>query len=487
MTHISRTARPVSPMPKSNSHAALAAAVLVALSVSVGLTMVLGRTLSPAAFGFVALVGGVLAMARDVTELGSGTVAAARIADARDREAVILGEVLGLRLVLAVLASLACLALALRPARLDQQLVLALTAVAVLLLPLGTLATVFQARHEPLRPVLIGLAAQLAATVACIALVAAPGSVAVLAGAVGAAVAIVQVLREVATALAVWRAGSRRLGWWPRPRWVSRELLREIGGYGLAALCFGLAVQGSPVLAGLAGPPGALEAYAAAFRPIAPLLSVPWVVATPLVPLLVALARADRAEASRRGAVMLRVGLGLGVVVAVAGHDFAGVALATLYGERFLLAAGDAVLALQWLAASLGATIALAPATAILLARRRIRHIVALGALCLAGTVAGAGFLLPGQGAMGMAIAVTGATGAVALLAQIAAIRFSAARLSWAWPAVLLPALALAVVDRLIPVEGRLVLLPGGIAFALACWAACWLAGARRGPARVLA
>ena len=66
---------PAWPMPKWNNHAALAATVAVALAGSLGLTMVLGRTLSPAAFGFVALVGGVLATARDVTELGSGTVA----------------------------------------------------------------------------------------------------------------------------------------------------------------------------------------------------------------------------------------------------------------------------------------------------------------------------------------------------------------------------------------------------------------------------
>ena len=250
-------------MPQWNNQVALAAAVALALTVSLGLTIVLGRTLSPAALGFVALIGAVLAMARDMTELGSGTVAAARIADTPGSEAAILDQVLGLRLVLAVLASLGCLALALRPERADEQAVLALTAAAVLLMPLGTLAIVFQARHQPLQPVLIGLAAQLAAAAACIALAVLPGIAAGSAVAVGAAIAALQVLREAATALAVWRAGTRRLGWWPRPRWVSRELLREIGGYGLAALCFGLAVQGSPVLVGLAGPPGALEAYAA--------------------------------------------------------------------------------------------------------------------------------------------------------------------------------------------------------------------------------
>ena len=471
-------------MPQWNNQVALAAAVALALTVSLGLTIVLGRTLSPAAFGFVALIGAVLAMARDMTELGSGTVAAARIAATPDCEAAILDQVLGLRLVLAVLASLGCLALALRPERADEQAVLALTAAAVLLLPLGSLAIVFQARHQPLQPVLIGLAAQLAAAAACIALAVLPGIAAGSAVAVGAAIAALQVLREAATALAVWRAGTRRLGWWPRPRWVSRELLREIGGYGLAALCFGLAVQGSPVLVGLAGPPGALEAYAAAFRPIVPLLSLPWVVAAPLVPMLVALGAADRAAASSRAATLLRVGLGLGAVVAVAGHDFAGAALATLYGERAILATGDAVLALKFLAASLAATIMLAPATAILLARRRIRHILALGVLCLAGTLAGAVLLLPAWGAAGMASALAAATAAVALLTHITAIRLSGCANSgwtnWRWPAMLLPAIALALVDRLIPIEGRLVLVPGAIAFAAACWAACRLAGAGR-------
>ena len=492
----------------------MAAAVAVALAVSLGLTMVLGRTLTPAAFGFVALVGGVLAMARDVTELGSGTVAAARIAGAPGSERAILGEMLGLRMVLAVLASLGCLALALRPERLDQQAVLVLAAIVVLLLPLGALATVFQARHEPLRPVLIGLAAQLAAAVACVALAVlsqretapvlargAPAGGAVAAGAatVGAGIAALLVLREMATALAVWRAGTRRLGWWPRPRWASRALLREIGGYGLAALCFGVAVQGSPVLVALAGPSGALEAYAAAFRPIAPLLSLPWIVAAPLAPLLVTLARVDRVQGGREqggrehaalhGAKMLRVGVGIGAAVVVAGHDFAAVALVTLYGERFILAAGDAALALQWLAVALGATIMLAPATAILLARRRIRQIAALGGLCLATTAAGAVLLLPGFAAVGMAIAVAGATAMVALLAFIAAIRLAGRggqRMNWRWPAILLPAAALVLAGRLIPFEGRLALLPGSIAFVVACGAVCWLAGAwRPGRARV--
>lgn len=496
-------------MPKSNNHAAMAAAVAVALAVSLGLTMVLGRTLTPAAFGFVALVGGVLAMARDVTELGSGTVAAARIAGAPGSERAILGEMLGLRMALAVLASLGCLALALRPERPDQQAVLVLAAIVVLLLPLGALATVFQARHEPLRPVLIGLAAQLAAAVACVALavlsqhaaapVPAEGAVTVGAATVGAGIAALLVLREMATALAVWRAGTRRLGWWPRPRWASRALLRDVGGYGLAALCFGVAVQGSPVLVALAGPSGALEAYAAAFRPIAPLLSLPWIVAAPLAPLLVTLARVDREQADREqggraqaalhGAKMLRVGVGIGAAVVVAGHDFAGVALVTLYGERFILAAGDAALALQWLAVALGATIMLAPATAILLARRRIRQIAALGGLCLVTTAAGAVLLLPGFAAVGMAIAVAGATAMVALLAFIAAIRLAGRggqRMNWRWPAIVLPAAALVLAGRLIPFEGRLALLPGGIAFAVACGAVCWLAGAwRPGRARV--
>ena len=114
----------------------------------------------------------------------------------------------------------------------------------------------------------------------------------------------------------------------------------------------------------------------------------------------------------------------------------------------------------------------------------------ALGGLCLAGTVAGAALLMPGHGAVGMAIAVACATGAVALLAHGAAIRLVlqavAGRMGWTWPAMLLPAAALAVVDWLLPIEGRLVLVPGGLAFAVACWAACWLAGlSRRQPARV--
>lgn len=452
----------------------LVAASLAGLLVSVVLTMVLGRALPPAAFGFVALVGAVLTMARDLTDLGSGSVAAAMIAAEPAREAAILGELLGLRMVLAGAAALGCLGLAAQQTVDGQGTALVLVAGAVLILPLLSLATVFQVRQAQHHPALLSLAGQVAALAVCLALAALQAAAAVF--------VVVLALRDAAVAVATWRAGVRRLAGRLVPRRTGVVLLRRCGGYGLAALCFGLAVQGSPLLVGLLAPPEVLGAYAAAFRPVAPLLALPWVLAAPLVPALAAARQADPGWATRRIAEVLRLGLGLGAVVVVAGQGFAATALGVLYGGRFLEGPLASVMPLRFLAIVLAATLLSASAVGALLAAGRIRVIVALAIACLLLAVAGSVVLVPAWGATGAAMALAGATGLIAMVSAACVLR-PAAHKAHLLPVMLLPAAALAVAVHLLPSEGWLHIVGGGIACLGAVVAAVWLAGALRSAA----
>ncbi len=464
----------------TQSQAVLLGAAVAGLGVSFLLTALLGRSLPAEGFGFVALVGTVLALARELTDLGSSNVAAAQIAPEPERERAILEDLLALRLGLAALAAVACLALAATRPRADEQGLLVLAALAILLQHLSALSAVFLVRQALGGPALLAVTSQIMSLLVGVGLAAASAAASLFAA--------VLVAREMILSLGISALAVRRIGYRPRPRlraWAGSPLLQSATLYGLAALCYAITVQGAPLLIASACPPEALGAFAAAFRPMAPLLTLPWLIATPLVPALAGLFRGDPAGFSRRAATALRFAVGVGAVVVSAGQDLAAPALELLYNGRFIDGPLAAVAVLRWLAGVLGAVCVIAAATVILLAAGRVRAILGLGVTCLILNAVAAAVLVPATGFLGGAIALAVATTVVAVAAVTLAFRH-AARPTALLPAIaaLAPAIGLAIANWLLPVQGLARLLLGG-AMTVGALAIIWLICRTSGRSRV--
>src|SRR5262245_41875792 len=83
-------------------------AIDMRMELSIGLTMLVGRLLSPQEFGGFALVATVFGLAHEFTDMGTGNVAVRATAVDRANERQILQQLLGLRLILSLVAALAC-------------------------------------------------------------------------------------------------------------------------------------------------------------------------------------------------------------------------------------------------------------------------------------------------------------------------------------------------------------------------------------------
>ncbi len=375
------------------------------LVLSLALTIVLGRALKIEDFGFFALVSTVFVLTRAVVDLGVGNVVAREAASAPAEERTRLEQLLGLKLALSAAAALTCAALALSQPSLAQRAVLLAVAVLLPSFHLTGLTTVFQVRQRQGRLALVTVLAQSLALAGAALLLAlrAPGWT------FGALVA----LRETAVVFGIWRLAARILGYEPRPsldRKALADLVRLGFGYGASSLLYTLTFQQGLFFVRFLRPPQELGAFAAALRPVAPLVAVPALLLSPLVPLLSApRLRPDAFQRQAWGTLGLAVGVGS--VMAVAGAELAPAALAVLYGGRFQVGPLSAVAAFRWVSAALGAAIVLEAVAVVLLSGRRERPLLALSAAALVVNVAATLVLLPRLGFTGAAAALAGAMG----------------------------------------------------------------------------
>lgn len=396
----------------------LLTAMAARMMLSLILTMLLGRNLSAAEFGFFALVSTVFAVAHDFTDMGSGNVAIRDTVRAPQSERAMLETLLGFRRGLSALAALACVALAFfEPSRSHQYVLLAAGPV-LMLSYLSAFNTVFQLRQAQLAPGLVNVLAQLGTLAAS----------ALLLGlkAAGVLVTVLVPLRELAILLLGRILAVRVLGYRPRPRLrhaTMRPFFGKASVVALSTLFYHLQFQGGIVFVHLLRPEAELGAFAAAFRPISPFLTVPWVLMLPLVPLLSWLAAARRDEFRRQTLGALHLCAGLGAVVAVGSGQLAPAVLQFLYGAKFSEGPLAAVEVFRWMSLPLGCSFATAAMATALLADNRERRLLQLTLVSLVFYVGANLVLLPlfqfRGGAIATALAVVLMTlGGLALLRQ---------------------------------------------------------------------
>lgn len=333
---------------------------------TLAMTIIVGRNAPLETLGFFALVGAILSLARDVTDLGSSAVATREAARDPEREPVILGQLLAWRLVLSAILALGCVALALRRGATVESALLVCAGLAILVAFNNGLFAVFQVRQQQSVP------AALNAWGYAIALVAA-GLVLAL-GANPLLFAAIIILREAAIALANRVLALRRLGGAPRVgaalagfrQWV----LSALSIYAVAALCWHILLNSGTFVVELTMPGEALGTYMAAFRLATPLFGLGWLLTAPLVAVFAVAAHRDTAVFGRQTETALVLALGTGLLLGTIGAVFSDAIIALIYGKALSGATGEiAGDTLRWFMLAFAATLVAAVCAPALLAK----------------------------------------------------------------------------------------------------------------------
>ncbi len=377
---------------------------------SVGLTILVGRSLSPAEFGGFALIATVFGLAHEFTDMGTGNVAVRAAARARSNERTILEQLLGLRLMLSLVAASVCAGFALTQTGGMLRGMLLATATVLVFSYVSACGTVFQLRQAQVAPAVLSVSVQVAALVAAAIMLAIPVG--------GGWVAGVIVGREVLVIVGTLALGSRLVGYLPRPRFggsAQRSFFGAAAVVALATVIYHFQLQGGIFWVQVMRPEPELGAFAAAQRPLAPLLFIPWVVMLPLVPLLSWLVARDPAAFRRQAQGAIDLSAGLGSVMSVVTFVLARPTLTFLYGERFSAGTLSAVTTLRWLAVSLGCSCVVAALSTVLIAAHREWALLRLSVIGLVLYAAANLSLLPGMGFVASAIATALALGAMTI------------------------------------------------------------------------
>lgn len=363
-----------------HSQAMLLAAFAFSSCVSVTLTVVLGVSLTPADFGFFALVAVVVTLGREVIDLGTTAAAAREIAREPDRERAVLEGLALWRRLAGVVLGLCVLGLALvldDPARR-----LVLVATAALMLTMGPTAflSALLVRHAMRVPA--------AATIANQALLLATCLLLVIRGVEGAIFGGLVVAREAIWNVTVAVLGRALLGYRLAPMRRApqlRRLFQATAIYALVVLCQKMYLYIDVLVVLFVRGENELGAYAAAFRVLTPAFLLPGIAFAPLIPLLARNAANARERYQRQVEQTLRLALAVGALGSALGVALGPDLVAALYRGQYTQAPLDITPAVQWLSASLMPVYVTAAASIALLAAGRER--VLLG-------VVGAGFAL---------------------------------------------------------------------------------------------
>lgn len=450
----------------------LLGSVALRLSLSLVLTMLVGRLLTPQQFGTFALVSTVFALAHEFTDMGTGNVAVRLAVRQPGGERAVLARLLGLRLLLCLVAAAAAALFSLSQAEpLARGLVLA-TAAVLAVSYVSACSMVFQLRQAQLGPAVLTVVVQGGTLAGAAALS--------VAGVPGAWWPGLIVLREAATVAGTAWLGGRLLGHLPRPR-LDWDKLRVF--YGAAAV---VAAATLAYHAQIHGGVFALQAlrdldevgrFAAAQRPLLPLAFVSWMLMIPLVPVLAWLAPRDRAAFRRQSRAVLDLAVGLGAVIAVCAVRLAEPGLLVLFGGRFLDGPLEAVAPLRWMALSTGCSFPVAVVATMLLAEQAERRLLALSLAGFALYVVAILLLVPAHGATGAAAASALAVGAMVLVGLLLLRHVSGTRLGVRTLAALLPAAVLWPLLGVAPGPALVQLATGGLAALLAVLAVWHLPG----------
>ena len=362
----------------SVAQAVLLASAVAQLGLALLITIYLARVLSPGAFGFFSLVGTIFILARKFLDLGLSNVAARDIAADARRERPILEGLMAYRRVAGVVLMLSLFVLALTQKSEPEHAILFFVGLVLLFTEPAALDPVFQVRQAQGGPALVNVL----------------GGMLVLGGSLwfkrlgvaGATFAWLLIVREAFMLLFTKILAERLLGYHPKPGFRGRALKTFIGPaliFGLASLVYTIYFHCDVFFVYALRGQEELGAYAAAFRPINPLLLLPWLLMVPLIPVLTVAAAGDRERFVRQVRSACGIALGIGACGLTAGVVLAPELVQVLYRGRYLHGPLSCVAAFCWLAIALGQVCVTTVLTASLLANRKEKLLLAIGVAAL--------------------------------------------------------------------------------------------------------
>ena len=398
--------------------------------------------MTPGEFGFFSLVGTIFILSRKFLDLGLSNVAARDIAHDSTRERPILEGMMAYRRAMGLVLALAMFVFAFaQRSGAERWVLIAVGAVLIFTEP-AAMDPVFQVRQAQGGPALVNLL----------------GGLLVLAGSLifhrfavaGTLFASLLVAREAVALLSTKLLAERLLGYRPRPGFRGRDLRSFVGPaliFGLASLIytvyfscdvfFVLALRGRDELG----------AYAAAFRPINPLLLLPWMLMVPIVPVLTVTLARNREHYVRQVRTACAIAIGLGTCGLVGGVMLAPDLVELLYRGRYLTGVLSCVEAFRWLAVALGMVCVTTVLTASMLADKKEKILLTIGTVALVVN-AGLNFILLQRYNFTAAGFATAATELLYLVGALIAFRVVSKQMPIGWNAFLyaLPAMVMAAV-----------------------------------------
>jgi O-antigen/teichoic acid export membrane protein len=362
----------------SVAQAVLLGSTFAQLAIALLITIFLARELSPAAFGFFSLVGTIFVLARKFLDLGLSNVAAREITRNPARERPILEGMMAYRRAAGIALAIVLFLFAFVQKGEAERWVLLGTGIILLLTEPAALDPVFQVRQAQGGPALLNIL----------------GALLVLGGSVvlkklaasGPDFAWLLVAREAMVLLFTMLLGWRLLGYRPKPGLRGRQLREFVGPaliFGLASLIYTIYFNCDVFFVYVLRGQEELGAYAAAFRPINPLLLLPWLLMVPLIPVLTAAAANDREKFVRQVRGACGLALGIGACGLMGGTLLAPDLVQVLYRGRYLDGALACVNAFRWLAVALGQVCVTTVLTAALLADRKEKILLEIGTAVL--------------------------------------------------------------------------------------------------------
>jgi len=462
----------------------LASSAVSRMAITLVVTILLGRILTPADFGFFSLIVTLFAVARELMELGTGNLAIREIVLHPARERSILDTLMSLRSLIGLACGLAVLLLAATQQHAQQAWVLVGAAAVMPFIAVGALATVYQVRQDQGPPAVIVLTLQLAFLALCLLLY--------LAGAPAWTFAALAVAREAAGVVWFVRISRRTLGYFARPRWGFRAIasfVREASTFGAAAVIYQIYFFIGPLFVWFMRSPAEMGAYSAAFRPISPLLTLPWLLTLPLLPVLTRLAANNRPAFEEQASYLIPLSLGLGLIGAILGFGLSRDAIQLLYGDRYLAGPLSAVGTLALLSVAFTFSIVTAVITTFLLADGRERVLLRMTLIGLLVNLACNSLLLPIYGFQASAMATVATELCIFSMGILLIVRASILRhVQSSAYSVLVPAVLLFLALRALPENlGVLRLLPAFPIAGASIFALLMLPTAREGRRRLAA
>ncbi len=426
----------------NTAQAVLLGSALGQLGLALLVTIYLARVLSPAAFGFFSLVGTIFILARKFLDLGLSNVAARDIAHDPRRERPILEGMMAYRRAAGIVLALSLFLFAFVQKSGPERGVLILAGVVLLFTEPAALDPVFQVRQAQGGPALLNLF----------------GGILVFGGSIffhhlaiaGTAFAFLLVIREAISLLLTKIMAERLLGYHPRPGFRGRALKAFVGPaliFGLASLVYAIYFNCDVFFVLALRGRDELGAYAAAFRPINPLLLLPWLLMVPMIPVLTAAIARDRDAFVRQVRTACGIAVGVGACGMIAGVMLAPDLVTLLYRGRYFEGALSCVNAFRWLAVALGLVCVTTVLTASMLADGKEKLLLTIGTIALIANIALNVVLLRHYNftAAGFATAVTEL---LFLLGALIAFQVVTGRSAVTWSALpyLLPGLVMAMI-----------------------------------------